>query len=81
MQVTINSITPVFNSDGTLELQNMACYLTGGDFPENVTANVILGKNEGITLTSTKDQVQAAAIAKFKANVDALLAPTPTPAN
>lgn len=77
MNVTINQITPAFTTDGTLELKNMACYVSGGLSPENVNGYVLLTKDEGISLTSTKPEVEKAAIAKFKANVDALLAPQP----
>lgn len=77
MNVTINQITPAFTTDGTLELKNMACTVSGGKYPETVNANVVLGKDEGISLTSTKPEVEKAAIAKFKANVDAMLAPQP----
>ncbi|CAH0419473.1 hypothetical protein [Periweissella ghanensis] len=75
MQVTINNITPVFNADGTLELQSMSCTVSGGEYPEAINGGVLLTKADGITLTSTKSDVQQVAIAKFKANVDAMLAP------
>lgn len=77
MNVLINGITPIFNDNGTLELQKMTCNLSGGDYPNTVNASVELTKDDGVTLTSTKSEVEKAAIAKFKANVDALLAPQP----
>ncbi|CAH0415974.1 hypothetical protein WFA24289_00273 [Periweissella fabaria] len=77
MNVTINQITPVFTADGTLELQSMLCTVSGGKYPETVNSSIELGKDEGISLTSTKPEVEKAAIAKFKANVDAMLAPQP----
>lgn len=72
MEVTINSITPKFNDTGILELDSMICYITGGVYPDNTSGYVSLGATENITLTSTKLEVEAAAIAKFKANVAVL---------
>lgn len=73
MQVTINTITPKFNEAGVLELEKMVCFVTGGIYPDNTNSYVSLSANEGITLTSKKTEVEAAAIAKFKANVAVLL--------
>lgn len=77
MNVLISSITPVFTPVGTLELQSMICSVSGGNYPDNVNATVSLAKADGITLTSTKSEVEEAAVAKFKANVEVLLAPKP----
>lgn len=66
--ITVNGAQSVFKN-GKLELDYFTTYFQFGDYPQQFSGSLQIKPEDGVTNSSTEDEVKDAALAKIKAMV------------